>query len=80
MKNIKSPVIKKGKAQTMSFDEAILLVAYDDKKITRLEWGSNEEYGFMKYEKLMIHTKGEDHLWIVSKGDIISKDWVTLPI
>ncbi len=75
-----SPVIKKGTAQTMEFGEAMYSVAFDDKKITRLEWGSNEEYGFMRYERLMIHTKGEDHIWNVSKGDIIAKDWVILPI
>jgi len=77
MKNT-SPVIKKGTAKTRDFYESLQLVSIG-KKITRLEWSSNEEYGFMKDEKLMIHVRGEDHLWIVSLADLSSNDWVLLP-
>lgn len=79
MKKTKSPVIKKGKAVLLDFYDAIKAIA-DGKKVTRLEWSSNEEFCFMKDERLMIHTKGEDHLWIVSKGDISNSDWTILPI
>lgn len=72
-----SPVIKKGTAETMSFADALQEII-NGKKVTRLEWVSNEEYGFMKDERLMIHTKGQDHLWIVSKGDITNLDWTVL--
>ena len=74
-----SPVIRKDTAKTMSFADALQEVI-NGKKITRLEWSSNEEYGFMKDERLLIHTKGQDHLWIVSSGDIVNSDWVVLPV
>jgi len=73
-----SPIINKGTAKTMSFPEIIQKIL-DGKKVTRLEWGSNEEYGFMKNEELRIHTRGEDHTWIVNKGDMMGNDWVVLP-
>lgn len=74
-----SPLVKKGTARTMSFYEALQQCELG-KKITRLEWGSNDEYGFMNQDQLSIHTKGKDHLWIVSKGDMINSDWVILPL
>jgi len=72
-----SPVFHKGTAKTMSFGEAMVEVI--NNRITRIEWSSNEEYGFLKDERLMIHTKGKEHLWIVSKGDLTANDWVVLP-
>lgn len=73
-----SPVIHKGTAKTMPFPVALQEVI-NGKRITRLEWSSNEEYGFLKGEVLHIHTKGSDHMWMVSLADLKSNDWVTLP-
>ena len=73
-----SPVIHKGTAKTMQFAVALQEVT-NGRRITRLEWSSNEEYGFLKDERLMIHTKGQDHSWLVSLGDMKANDWVVLP-
>ena len=73
-----SPVIKKGTVQTMNFTDAIMKVA-DGKKISRLIWSSNDEYGFIKDSYLHIHTKGQDNIWKVNDGDILAEDWVLLP-
>lgn len=75
---IVSPVIKKGSAKTMTFDQAIAEVI-KGKKITRLEWSSNDEYGYRRNELLLIHTKGQDHQWLLSDGDMLANDWVVLP-
>jgi len=47
--------------------------------ITRVEWGSSDEYGVMKNERLIIHTRGEDHIWEVSAGDLLAEDWAVVP-
>ena len=74
-----SPVpVKKGTAKTYSFCEALNLIV-EGKRMSRLDWGSNEEYGFMKDEKLNIHTKGNDHVWWIQLGDIKANDWVIIP-
>lgn len=73
-----SPVIKKGTAQTMNFPDAMAKVILGG-RVTRLEWASNEDYGYLKGERLIIHTKGEDHLWIVQESDMKANDWVTIP-
>lgn len=73
------PVEHKGTARTMSFPEAVAeMIA--GKKITRLEWGSNDEHGFTRDGRILIHTKGNDSLWLISDGDYLANDWVTLPI
>ena len=73
-----SPIVNKGTAKTMSFPEIIQKILVG-KKVTRLEWESNNEYGFMKDETLCVHTKGKDHTWVVSKGDMMGNDWFVIP-
>ena len=73
-----SPVLHKGTAKTMSFPVA-LQELINGRRITRLEWSSNEEYGFLKNETLCIHTKNSDHVWAVSLGDLKANDWTVLP-
>lgn len=76
----KSPVIPTSKPNyiTMSFPEAIKAVM-EGKKISRVEWNDPNEYGLLKNAYLTIHTKGKDHQWIVSDGDMKSIDWIVLP-
>ena len=74
--NNQSPIITKT-AKPMTFPDAIKAVI-GGSKITRLEWGNIDEYGFVKDEKLSIHTKGKDHTWIVSAGDMKNNDWVVI--
>ena len=70
-----SPVPGESKPISMSFGDAMGEVV-NKKKITRVEWNDPEEYGFLKDEFLMIHTKGKDHIWKVSEVDMISTDWI----
>lgn len=76
LNNMTSPVIKKV-TPSMTFPEAMakIIAGY---KVARLEWGSNDEYGYRKDGLLMIHTKGQDHKWIVADGDYLNNDWVVV--
>lgn len=73
------PRFKSALAKTMTFGEA-LIEATRGRRITRLEWSSNEEYGFIDGGSLMIFTKGSPHTWSVSDGDILATDWCLLPV
>jgi len=72
-----SPLIEIVRSDALTFPEAIQEIM-DGNKVTRVEWDSKEEYGFMSKEVLQIHTKGRDHKWIVSEGDIRAKDWIVI--
>ena len=72
-----SPVpqtVKQNKVE-MPFYDAVRCMM-EGAKVTRVEWNDVNEYGCMKDGLLMIHTKGNDHKWIVQEGDWIAKDWV----
>lgn len=60
----------------MDFSEAIRKII-DGKKVTRLEWGSKDEYCCISGEFLAIHHKGDadDHSWLVRDGDLLATDW-----
>lgn len=72
-----SPVIKLETVKTMTFPEAMQEVI-NNHKVTRTEWNDVNEYGFRANERLMIHTKGKDHQWLVSSGDMDAIDWVLI--
>jgi hypothetical protein len=61
----------------LSFGDAIRAVV-EGKRIKRSEWTDKDEYGFMKNTYLTIHNGKGDHNWIVSEGDILAIDWVTV--
>jgi hypothetical protein len=65
------------KERQYNFYEALKHMV-EGKKITRIEWNSQEEYGFMKDGIVMIHTKGKDHRWIISEADAIAEDWIII--
>ena len=46
------------------------------KHVTRREWPAGY-YCLMHNERLCIHTD-QMHTWIVSTGDMVGEDWVTL--
>lgn len=48
------------------------------KKIRRKEWESEDEYGLLKDNFLMIHRNDKFHTWIVSEGDLLAQDWVVI--
>ena len=66
------------KDKEMDFPSAIKEVI-GGKKITRVEWGDKNIYGFLNETVLSIHMlDGNNHKWIVSEGDLISEDWIIL--
>lgn len=49
------------------------------KKVTRVEWGDRECYGFMNQEVLSLHkSDGKNYQWIISEGDLLGKDWIVV--
>ena len=78
MKQTMSPVPKKSNAMTYSFPNIVADLIFG-RRITRLEWASNDEYGLVKDGQLMIFTKGAFHQWLVSEADLKATDWVFLP-
>jgi hypothetical protein len=77
-----SPVPKKNNAVTYSFTDA-LKELISGRRITRLEWATNDEYGILKDGWLMIYRNGAEGLkfyrWTVSQADMEAIDWVLLP-
>lgn len=67
---------KEGESITMNFPDAIKAII-EGKKVSRISWG-NDDYGFIQKEWLTIYTKGEDHTWLVSQGDMEGNDWFIL--
>lgn len=66
------------KPESMTFPEAIEQVI-KGKRIARIDWPSNEDFGLLKDGFLMIHNERGYHQWIVSDGDLLEDDWVVLP-
>ena len=78
MKKNLSPLPNKEKKQdTMDFVEAINQIKIG-KKVRRLEWTDEKEYGLLKDTFLMIHRQDKFHQWIVSEGDMMAIDWVII--
>ena len=73
----RSPVPAKEIVQ-YSFMDAIRQVLLG-KRITRIAWADNQEFGLLKDTYLTIHTKGEYHQWIINDGDLGAIDWIILP-
>ena len=69
---------KKPQHALLTFPQALNFVI-DGKRVTRVDWGNVEEYGFLKDGWLSIRTKGEIHTWLVSEGDLLAIDWYVLP-
>lgn len=73
------PTVKQ-EAKVMSFYDALKELVENKRRITRLDWNSNEEYGYLAEDGvLQIRTKGKDHRWILSDGDILATDFCLLP-
>lgn len=72
-----APTGSKEVLRKLGFPEAMTAVI-DGMKVTRIEWENNSEYGYLKQGWLMIHTKGKDHVWQVSDGDLLAEDWIVM--
>lgn len=73
-----SPVPQEEEITRLTFPEAIEQ-ATNGKNIRREAWPEGEVAyfkGFQDGEFLCIFTKGEEHLWTISKGDACEIDWI----
>ena len=61
---------------------AAMQAVIDGKKITKLEWGNEKEYGWLHDGFLKIHHAGQPDdkhdRWIISDGDLLGHDWVII--
>jgi len=74
----KSPLPPKPADKVMGFAEAIDEVRRG-KKITKIEWGNVNLYGFLNEARLRLHkADGTLNDWIISEGDIIGNDWMVV--
>ena len=49
------------------------------KSITKREWNNDDIYGALINGFLLIHKPGEGfNAWIISDGDLLGEDWITL--
>ena len=49
------------------------------KKLTRLEWGDKDIYGYLSKTTCTLTLRkkdGVDYSWLVNEGDLLGKDWV----
>ena len=61
----------------LTFPDAMREVI-NGKRVTREEWNDINEYGELNKESLIIHTKGQDHTWMISSGDMLNNDWLVV--
>ena len=66
----------------MTFFEALVFLAKENKRITRVEWADKRVYGLLKEGMIQIHKAGEaeetTHPWIINDGDLMGEDWYVL--
>ena len=50
-------------------------------RITKLEWGNKDIYGFLSNTWLSLHrADGTITQWIVNDGDMFGQDWIVIKI
>jgi len=72
-----SPVPNKGPKE-LSFPDAMREVL-NKKRVTRLAWETNDNFGLLFEGFLQIFIRGEYHKWLVNDGDLNAIDWIVLP-
>jgi precorrin-3B methylase len=72
-----SPIIESNEPQTISFGEAMKKIA-EGSRVTKIEWGDKEIYGFLRAGILHIHNHEGEHKWMISDGDINGTDYIVL--
>lgn len=65
------------KSITMDFPDAIREIR-NGKKVRRISWPTESDYGVLRDGWLTIFTKGEFHTWSVSDGDMEGNDWIVV--
>ena len=66
------------KPKELSFPDAMREIL-NGKRITRIEWETNDTYCMLKDTFLQIFIRGEFHAWTVNDGDMNAIDWIVLP-
>lgn len=65
---------------SMTFFAALPLIL-EGKRITRIAWNDENEYGFLGSNKnIWLHTKGEDHTWEIHETDMTANDWIVVKL
>ena len=75
-----SPLPKNKEVETvqmLTFIEAFTRLLTGE-RITRVEWGSVENYGHIKDDYVMIHRDGKNYAWTITNGDYLNNDWYVL--
>jgi hypothetical protein len=78
MEESTSPVPQPNTPETYSFFDALREVL-NGRRITRLDWGTDEVYGDLKEGTLRIYRDNVSYQWTVSEGDMTALDWIILP-
>ena len=68
---------KQGESITMSFPDALKEIM-NGKKVRRISWSIESDYGVLEGDWLSIFTKGKIHTWSVSAGDLEAEDWIVI--
>jgi hypothetical protein len=50
----------------------------DGGRVRRLEWENQDEYALLLGGWLSIHRHGKDNTWLISNGDLLGIDWVSV--
>ena len=69
---------KEEQTPTLSFLDAIRELI-NGRRITKLEWGTNNIYCLFTDDTISINTDGKVTGWVISGGDIQGNDWIVLP-
>lgn len=73
-----SPTPKKEVTIGLAFPEAIQAII-NGKRVTKLEWGDDEEYCLLQDDYLRIHhANGKCDAWLIRETDMVGEDWVIL--
>ena len=77
-----SPIIEqKGTVRTMNFYDALRELFENKRRISRLDWDSNEEYFLLIADGTLgvHHADGKDHILQLRDADALATDYFLLP-
>ena len=73
-----TPSRKKNQEPTLIDFPSALRLVLDGKKVSKKDWGSTEEYFYLKEEWLILHTGGEEHTYQIRDVDLKGKDYFVI--
>lgn len=66
------------KPTEMDFMDALRMVAFNGKRITRLDWNDHDIYVLLRAGFLSIYQNGTVSRLLVSDADLLATDWIVL--